>query len=205
MKHCNYSRFFPRVSRTAIFIMAIQAIHFFILSCSASPSKIEAKLHNPFCPVETVVQPELHTQGRALIEPNGRAVIQIGADEAAGDPAYRDFLLAHECCHHTRGHLSRLKKKRKERTFLDRSFVNRSVELDADCCAAIALARTGRLAAIREAARRMRSYGARPTGSGGYPAGTLRAMLIEQCAASINTTPRIHRLSQPDRLATGAR
>lgn len=119
-----------------------------------------------------------------MIAPNGRALIQIGPEEAAGDPAYRDFLMAHECCHHTRGHLKRMIRKGQERALLDLSFVSRSLELDADCCAAVALTKTGRHRAIREAARRMRFYGAKPTGSGGYPAGDLRAMLIEQCAAS---------------------
>ena len=185
MKHCNNCRYFSRIYPIALSIMAIQAIQFSILRCSAGSSAIEPKLHNPFCSVETVILADLRTQGKALIEPNGRAIIQIGPEAAAGDPAYRDFLLAHECCHHTRGHLRRLKKKRQERAFLDRSFVNRSVELDADCCAAIALAKAGRKAAIREAARRMQSYGARPTGSGGYPAGNLRARLIKQCAESV--------------------
>ena len=34
------------------------------------------------------------------------------------------------------------------------------------------------------AIRRMNAFGAMPTGAGGYPAGTMRAMLIKQCASS---------------------
>lgn len=204
MKRHNYSHFFSWICPVAMFTIAILAFYSFVLSSAASPSEGEPKLRNPFCSIETVIKAGLDTQGKALIEPDGRALIQIGPDEAAGDTAYRDFLMAHECCHHTRGHLRRLNKKRQVRAFLDRSFVNRSVELDADCCAAIALARTGRKAAVLAATRRMRSYGARPTGSGGYPAGNLRAMLIEQCAASIDSPPSFRSLNLSDSPATGA-
>jgi hypothetical protein len=143
-----------------------------------------ARLHNPFCAVPTFVRRYLDTQGQALIEPGGRAVIFIGREEASGSRPYRDFLMAHECCHHSRGHLLRLKEKGRERALLSMSFVNRSVELDADCCAGIALAKAGRFGAIREAARRMRAFGAMPTGADVYPAGDLRATLIEECALS---------------------
>ncbi|HKJ60438.1 MAG TPA: hypothetical protein VKA94_00380 [Hyphomicrobiales bacterium] len=172
--------------------MAIQAVQFSTLRCSADTSPPRPKLQNPFCSIETYIQQDLKTQGRALIEPDGKASIQIGPEEAAGDPAYRDFLMAHECCHHLRGHLERLQRKGREKALLDLSFVNRSLELDADCCAAVALERSGRHRAIREPARRMRKYGVKPTGTGGYPAGDLRARLIEQCAASANVpTPVI--------------
>ena len=131
----------------------------------------------------TYVRRDLLTQGLAAVDENGRPVIYIGRDEAMGDPAYRDFLMAHECCHHTRGHLKRLKEKRREKPLLAFSAVSRSLELDADCCAAVALAKAKRADVIRETARRMRSFGAMPTGSGGYPTGDLRATLIEGCAA----------------------
>lgn len=169
--------------------MAIQLIQFSTLCYSADTAPPRPKLQNPFCGIETYIQYDLKTQGRALIEPDGEASIQIGPGEAAGDPAYRDFLMAHECCHHSRGHLARLREKGRQRALLDFSFVTRSLELDADCCAAVALERTGRHGAVHEAARRMRIYGARPTGAGGYPAGILRARLIEQCAASIHLQP----------------
>ena len=43
--------------------------------------------------------------------------------------------------------------------------------------------------AVIEAAKRMRSFGAMPTGGRGYPSGDRRAYLIEQCAGSIKQTP----------------
>jgi hypothetical protein len=143
-----------------------------------------SRLHNPFCGVPTYVSRVIGTQGMARIEANGRAVIYIGREEVMGNRAYRDFLMAHECCHHTRGHLRRLEELAHENALLSLSVLNRSVELDADCCAGAALAKAGRIGAVREAARRMRFFGAMPTGAGGYPSGDTRAMLIEDCAAS---------------------
>jgi hypothetical protein len=184
MDRCQLSRFLYARERQIFAFLGVLAFQFSILCCSADTLPVRTQLQNPFCSIRTYVQHDLNTQGRALIEPDGSASIQIGREEAAGDPAYRDFLMAHECCHHLRGHLERLKEKGRQRALLDLSFVNRSLELDADCCAAVALERAGRRSAIREAARRMRIYGVRPTGSGGYPAGELRARFIEQCAAS---------------------
>lgn len=177
MSGCNLCRFFIRLLPVLLGTALI---------CNKSGAAEDAlqRLHNPFCSVDTFARRDLPSQGLALIELGGHTVIYLDLKEAAGDPAYRDFLMAHECCHHTRGHLRRLQKKGEERTLLAFSFVNRSLELDADCCAAVALANAGKLTAIREAARRMRIYGVKPTGAGGYPAGILRADLIEQCAAS---------------------
>lgn len=184
MDHCQLSRFLYAHKRKIFAFIAVLTLQTSTLCYSADTLPARPTLQNPFCRVRTYIQHDLNSHGRALIEPDGRASIQIGPDEAAGDPAYRDFLMAHECCHHLRGHLKRLEEKGRKRALLDMSFVNRSLELDADCCAAVALERAGYESAIREAARRMRVYGARPTGSGGYPAGELRARFIEQCAAS---------------------
>lgn len=129
------------------------------------------------------------TQGLADIGLDGRGVIFIGREEAAGDRAYRNFLMAHECCHHTRGHLLRLKQMGKRNALLSVYGNNGSFELDADCCAAISLTKAGRSDAVTVAARRMRSFGAMPTGGSGYPSGDRRADLIEQCAGGIKQTP----------------
>jgi hypothetical protein len=184
MERCQLSRFLYARERQIFAFIGVLAFQFSTLCYSADTLPARPTLQNPFCSIRTYIQHDLNTQGRALIESDGRASIQIGPDEAVGDPAYRDFLMAHECCHHLRGHLERLEQKNRQRALLDLSFVNRSLELDADCCAAVALERAGHRSAIREAARRMRIYGVRPTGSGGYPAGELRARFIEQCAAS---------------------
>ena len=167
--------------------MAVQALGASSLYGGAATPRHGSRIHNPFCPVPTYVSRNIGSQGLARIDANGVAAIYIGREEAVGDRAYRDFLMAHECCHHTRGHLRRLQELSRDNALLAMSFINRSVELDADCCAGVMLGRTRRQSAVREAARRMRSFGAMPTGANGYPSGDMRAMLIEDCAASGGT------------------
>ncbi len=184
MDGCN-CRYLTKWLLLAVFLLAaLQAFGSPPLHSAAATSPHGSRIHNPFCKIPTFVSRVVGSQGLATLDPNGRGVIYIGREEAVGDRAYRDFLMAHECCHHTRGHLLRLKELSRGNALLAMSFVNRSVELDADCCAGVALARTGRQGAVREAARRMRSFGAMPTGANGYPSGDLRAMLIEDCAVS---------------------
>lgn len=184
MHGCNLRRFTKFVLLTVLCLSAIQTIGISPVSYAAEGAGKGSQLHNPFCPIATYVRRDILTQGQARIEPGGAAVIYLGREEAEGNRAYRDFLMAHECCHHTRGHLLRLQEKGRKRIRLSLSSVNRSLELDADCCAGVTLAKAGRMDAIREAALRMRSFGAMPTGSGAYPAGDLRAKLIEDCAVS---------------------
>jgi hypothetical protein len=182
MSGCNLRYQTKTVLKAVIVLAALQALGFIPLYGAEEPARRGLRLHNPFCAIPTYVSRKIGSQGFAQIEPSGRAVIYIGREEVAGDRAYRDFLMAHECCHHTRGHLQRLKELNRDNARLAMSFVSRSVELDADCCAGAILAKTGRLSAVREAARRMRSFGAMPTGAQGYPSGDVRAMLIEDCA-----------------------
>jgi hypothetical protein len=188
MHGCNRRHLHKCALRAFILLFAVPLLSSAPRSAAAEAPPHGSRLHNPFCTVPTYVSRTIGSQGLALIDDNGIGVIYIGREEAAGSRAYRDFLMAHECCHHTRGHLRRLKELSRENALLALSFVNRSVELDADCCAGAALARMGRVAAVREAARRMHIFGAMPTGAGGYPSGDLRAMLIEECAASGRAT-----------------
>jgi hypothetical protein len=184
MNGCN-RRYLKKCFLAAVILLtAVQALGITPLDSAAAAARHGSRIHNPFCNIPTYVSRVIGSQGLAQIDANGRGVIYIGRDEALGDRAYRDFLMAHECCHHTRGHLQRLKKLNRENALLAMSFVNRSVELDADCCAGVMLGRTRRQSAVREATRRMRSFGAMPTGANGYPSGDMRAMLIEDCAAS---------------------
>ncbi len=186
MDGCNLVRFTKRALLAAALFAAIQCAGAPAHSYAAKPWPHGARIHNPFCNVPTYVEKRLMTQGQAFIDLSGHPVIYIGTAEAAGDRAYRDYLMAHECCHHTRGHLKRLLARGHDHPHLSLSAVARGMELDADCCAAAALAKTKRLDAIREAARRMKTFGAMPTGSGGYPSGDLRAELIENCAVRGN-------------------
>jgi hypothetical protein len=183
MDGCNRRYLKKWFLAAVIQLMAFQALGITPLYSAAVTLRHGSRIHNPFCKIPTYVSRAIDSQGLALFDANGKGVIYIGREEATGDRAYRDFLMAHECCHHTRGHLLRLKELNRENALLAMSFVNRSVELDADCCAGVALARMGRQGAVREAARRMRSFGAMPTGAEGYPSGDMRATFIEECAA----------------------
>jgi hypothetical protein len=183
MNGCNRRHLKKWFLAAVIQLMAFQPLGITPLYSTAVTLRHGSRIHNPFCKIPTYVSRAIGSQGLALISANGQGVIYIGREEATGDRAYRDFLMAHECCHHTRGHLRRLKELNRENALLAMSFVNRSVELDADCCAGVALSRMGRQGAVGEAARRMRSFGAMPTGAAGYPSGDVRAMLIEDCAA----------------------
>jgi hypothetical protein len=171
-------------SRAIFLVMALQPLSAGALHSDTETPLRGLRLHNPFCAVPTYINRKIGTQGLSLYEADGMGVIYIGREEALGDRAYRDFLMAHECCHHTRGHLKRLKELTHENALLALSFVSRGVELDADCCAAVALAKSGHMDAVHEAAERMRAFGAMPTGAQGYPSGDTRAMLIEDCAVS---------------------
>jgi hypothetical protein len=189
MNGCNRRRFRKRALLSILLLAAFGIARMTGSADAAASFRHGARLHNPYCSVPTYVRPDLMTQGLADIDADGKGVIFIGRDEALGDRAYRNFLMAHECCHHTRGHLLRLKQMGKRNALLSIYGNNGSFELDADCCAAMSLTRTGRPDAVSEAAKRMRSFGAMPTGGRGYPSGDRRASLIEQCAGSIRQTP----------------
>ena len=110
MVGCNLRYRFGRSMRTIIVLTAFQVPGSAIAYGETEPSHHGARLHNAFCAIPTFLNSNIATQGLALIEASGRAVIYIGPEEATGSRAYRDFLMAHECCHHTLGHLQRLKE-----------------------------------------------------------------------------------------------
>lgn len=154
---------------------------------------------NPYCTVPTFAILALPGQARALLEDGDKPLILIDSEQAKSG-AYRRFLLAHECCHHSRGHLARLAEQRKNRELAwktsgspegtaaqlslnDRVFTmsQRVMELDADCCAARTLAREGDEVSLAAAVAAMAEYGSQPTGLA-YPTGSQRAETIRSCA-----------------------
>lgn len=139
------------------------------------------QLRNPFCNVPTIVLSGIRSHAQARLDENGQPVIFIAPEQVMGNKSYLAFLMAHECCHHQRGHLQQLAQRRSQ-AILALTFENQRMELDADCCAAAALTKSGNHLAVAEAARRMGAFGPMPTGAAGYPAGVMRAQLINQCA-----------------------
>jgi len=174
-----------------IFTITLLAVLLGCLPADAGPlrnqtaghqAKAMQQIKNPFCSVTTLVVPKLADQARASMLPNGEPVIYL-ARRSTSDPAYMRFLLAHECCHHTRGHVKRLYKAMAHKgpiLMVGRAMVQ--IELDADCCAARALARLREHRAIKAAEQVMSGYGNRPTGSN-HPRGNARKAVIMKCAA----------------------
>ena len=98
---------------------------------------------------------------------NGRPVIVMSARLLATDPAYGHFLMAHECCHHTLGHVRRfagLGQLGPQPFYYIRPAL-RNMELDADTCAVKMLKATHEPDAIEAGRLRMLSFGTAPTGA----------------------------------------
>lgn len=147
--------------------------------------QLKSPLINEYCDVPTYVVPQLIGQARAIIQHDGTPLILIDAAIATNKP-YARFLLAHECCHHTRGHLTRLAQQQKRRqrgasmSFLTTPLSYRNIELDADCCAAAMLAKRDDLASLEAAISTMNAYGVKQTGAL-HPVGLQRATVIANC------------------------
>lgn len=154
---------------------------------------------NAYCSVPTFSVLNLQGQARALLETEDEPLILIDL-EMTKRPAYARFLLAHECCHHTRGHLAWLRKQQNKSTLAWQadhaakqqdpqdmltaqasSTSHRKIELDADCCAARLLALRGDKVGLKAAIEAMMKFGSQSTGPD-YPAGVQRAAIIGRCS-----------------------
>jgi hypothetical protein len=92
--------------------------------------------------------------------------------------------MAHECCHHTLGHVRRfagLGQLGPQPFYYIRPAL-RNMELDADSCAVRMLRATREPDAIEAGRRKMLSFGTMPTGAY-YPTGIERAENIAKNAA----------------------
>src|SRR5262245_10252599 len=78
------------------------------LICGAAQSRQLwlPQIDNPFCDITTYVLPELPEQAMSTIDADGKPVIVVSAMTMAEAPAYSQFLMAHECSHHTLGHVA---------------------------------------------------------------------------------------------------
>ena len=152
---------------------------FSVNESAAGEIKPPQRISNAYCSVPTYVLPKVTGHARAALQPNGQPVIHLDAGKSS-DTAYARFLLAHECCHHTRRHLQQLQEHRKRGVLLMLSRLNWRLELDADCCAAAILREKKDHKALQSARRVMSAYGAGPTGPR-YPGGSVRASIIKKC------------------------
>lgn len=140
---------------------------------------------NAYCDIPTFVLPHVIGDARAIVQFDGKPAIFVDA-EAASKPGYLQFLLAHECCHHTRGHLARLIQERRHgRTqsmgFFTSAQALREMELEADCCAAVMLKKRNSLAGLDAALAAMKARGGQQFDEI-HPPGEERATRLMQCA-----------------------
>ncbi len=140
---------------------------------------------NPYCDVTTYTLRDLPEQAMSTLDSSGQPVIVVSSSVLNDTPAYGRFLMAHECCHHTLGHVQRYHEGFGHvgpQPFFYIAPQLKQMELDADCCAVKMLKSLHETDSIDAARQTMAGYGAEPTGAY-YPTGIERVDNIDKCAA----------------------
>jgi hypothetical protein len=143
------------------------------------------KTDNPYCDVTTYVARELPEQAMSILDSNRKPIIVMSGTTLAAEPSYGRFLMAHECCHHSLGHVGRYREGLGHvgpQPFFYIKPALRQMELDADCCAVKMLRERQEAGGISSAEQAMQAFGEEPTGAY-YPTGTERAGNIAKCAS----------------------
>lgn len=146
----------------------------------------QSTFDNPFCAIKTLTKPRVHGYVRALKETDGTPAIYIDKRILSRTELVR-FMLAHECCHHSLGHLELSRHANSLDSALQGIGLGHQLELDADCCAARMLNKENDRPGLENAKQFMFRYGPKPTGQG-YPSGVQRAMVIRHCAKTDENT-----------------
>jgi hypothetical protein len=143
------------------------------------------KAENPYCDITTYKLRELPEQAMSMLDSNGKPVIVVSGMTLMEKPLYGHFLMAHECCHHSLGHIGRYREGLGHvgpQPFFYIAPALRQMELEADCCAVKMLRERGDVDSIESAGEAMKSFGSNPTGAY-YPTGIERADNIAKCEA----------------------
>ena len=121
----------------------------------------------------------------SLHDASGKPAIVVSGFTLADKPDYGRFLLAHECCHHSLGHMDRFKDQLghvgPQRFFFIAPEL-KQMELDADCCAVKMLRSKHDTSSVEAAEEAMTRFGNDQTGAH-YPTGNERAENMAKCAA----------------------
>jgi len=139
---------------------------------------------NPYCEIVTYVVRALPVGASSTQDGAGRAVIVIDAGALKGDRDYAQFLMAHECCHHSLGHIkarAQTPSRLGPQPFYYLLPRLKGMELEADACAIRLLKVNGARDAIESARTHMLAFGNLPTGAH-YPTGVERADNIARVA-----------------------
>jgi len=142
-------------------------------------------IDNPYCDITTYVLPDLTELAMSTMDADDHPVIVINGITVRQEHAYAEFLMAHECCHHTLGHVAavhRVLGQLGPQPFFYIAPQLKGMELEADCCAVKMLKQKGDLDAIEAGRVAMSQFGSSPTGAH-YPTGDERADNIANCAA----------------------
>ncbi len=167
-------------------ILALAAIAVLVLTYGgAHAGRGLPTIDNPYCDVTTYTLRDLPEQAMSTLNSNGRPVIVVSSTLLEQTPAYGRFLLAHECCHHTLGHVQRYHEELGHlgpQPFFYIAPQLKQMELDADCCAVKMLKSMHETDSIEAARQAMARFAAQPTGAY-YPTGIDRVDNIDKCAA----------------------
>lgn len=168
--------------------VAIAAALVIWLACqtpsTAKGGRFLPEVENPYCSVTTYKLRGLREEASSLTDRRGRPVIIVNGSTLRDKPSYGQFLLAHECCHHTLGHVARAKEGRDELGPQAFYFIGpqlRQLELEADCCAVRLLRERQQQDGIDAGSAAMAAFGDKPTGAH-YPTGVERVDNIRKCA-----------------------
>ncbi len=168
--------------RLPVVAVAIAGLGLFCGSAEATRSWFPTT-ENPYCDVTTYTLRDVPEQGMSTLDSNGKPVIVVSSLALRDKPAYGQFLMAHECCHHTLGHVQRYHEGLGHvgpQPFFYIAPALKQMELDADCCAVKMLKSKNETDSIEAAHQTMVEFGDAPTGAY-YPTGTERADNIEKC------------------------
>jgi hypothetical protein len=169
-------------ARLPVLIAAIAAV--WLSSGSSEAARMWLpKADNPYCDVTTYTLRDVPEQAMSMLDSNGKPVIVVSAMMLSEQPSYGRFLMAHECCHHTLGHVGRYREGFGHvgpQPFFYIAPTLKQMELEADCCAVKLLRSKHELDSIEAGREAMLSFGSNPTGAY-YPSGIERADNIAKC------------------------
>jgi len=168
----------------ALLMAAIAGLWLLWGSAHAQKSRFLPTTENPFCEITTYKLRDLAEQALSSLDSRGKPVIAVNAATLMNKPAYGRFLMAHECCHHSLGHVRRYRQGLGSgdgpRPFFYIAPALKQMELDADCCAVKMLKSMQEKDGIDAAHMSMLEFGSEHTGAY-YPTGLERADNILKC------------------------
>ena len=158
-----------------------------MLDGEAQAGRFLPEIENPYCAVKTYALRGVAELASSMTDRRGRPVIVVNRRTLHDDPAYSKFLLAHECCHHSLGHVANFKKGLGHvgpQAFFYIAPELKRLELEADCCAVKIMRERGHADGIEAGREAMSKFGTKPTGAH-YPTGVERVETIMGCAAEL--------------------